>query len=99
MFDSVDEAEDLKTDTFYPFSENLLEPVCCAILYGCVGILADVLPLFRGTASQGKVCQLGRSGSHCQDLPLQSEKPLRPIAKDPGSGFCAISRRYLVSSV
>lgn len=36
---------------------------------------------------------------NCQDLPLQSEKPLRPIAEDPGSGLYVLSRRTLVSSV
>lgn len=50
MFDSVGEGEDLKIDVFIGRSlRNLLVPVCCAVLYGRVRVLADVFPLLRGT--------------------------------------------------
>lgn len=54
-----------------------------------------------GTESLCKVWQLEKSGSHCQDVLLQREKPLRlwPSAKDPGGGLCVISRYALVLSV
>lgn len=49
MFDSVGEGEDLKIDVFIGRSlRNLLVPVCCAVLYGRVRVLADVFPLLRG---------------------------------------------------
>lgn len=74
---------------YQPFSEKLLVPVCCPVLYGCVRVLAE----WEGQ-------RVGIKCGNWKNLGLTAkayrsrERTLKAVAraKYPGGGLCVISR-------